>query len=360
MMKGHITEQVKEAGVMKLFRTGLVLLVSLCILLGAAGSCAETYIDYYVSAGGQIPDQTVYQGYWSHIYLQVLEAHSYKIHTYQAIPFEWDGEDSRLLPCFPVGLKDLNADGVPELIFMEADGDRGDLYIYSANGSTGQCVLYLPGLTRLDYDATMGFEIYLLGGNMLAIRHYRYEEEYLLQFFVNREGPYTLFDYMYSVPDASGEGDGWYYRNGREISLDAYYSILDTWNAGGDCISEYFAKNDMSYGFDYTYETAVTVLNETPEPEPQPTQQSGGAVYGLTIDKLATRKGPGTQYDGGGTYSVKGQYIQVLAKAYDGRNGIWWVKCVIPYKGEDRILWTGWKRFDHSTISLDDLPEEVW
>ena len=81
---------------------------------------------------------------------------------------------------------------------------------------------------------------------------------------------------------------------------------------------------------------------------------------GLTIDKLATRKGPGTQYDGGGTYSVKNQWIKVLAKAWDSRNNIWWVKCDIPYHGEIRVLWTGWKRFDHTTITLDDLMEEVW
>ena len=342
---------------MKRIRTALAILLGLCVALAAAGSWAE-HAETAVEANGYRPDTTVYRGDWKDIYLKVLEEHSYKIHTYQNIPFEWDGEDSRLLPCFPVGLRDLNGDSFPELIFMEADGDRGDLYIYSANLENGQCVLYVPGITRLDYDAAMGFEIYLLSGSLLAIRHYRYEEEYLLQFYVNREGPYTLFDYMYSLPDGSGEGDGQYFRNGREISFDAYYSVLDTWNAGGECISEYFAKNEMSYGFDYPYETAVTVLNGTADSTPEP--QQTGEIYGLTIDRLATRKGPGTQYDGGGTYNVKGQYIQVLAKAYDKRNGVWWIKCVIPYKGEERILWTGYKRFDKTTLSLDDLPEEEW
>ncbi|MCR5297110.1 MAG: hypothetical protein K6E17_06840 [Clostridiales bacterium] len=87
---------------------------------------------------------------------------------------------------------------------------------------------------------------------------------------------------------------------------------------------------------------------------------TGGSVsydlYGLTIDKLATRKGPGTQYDGGGTYSVKGQYIKVLTRAYDKRNRIWWVKCEIPYRNEIRVLWTGYKRFDASTIPLETIP----
>ena len=83
-------------------------------------------------------------------------------------------------------------------------------------------------------------------------------------------------------------------------------------------------------------------------------------LYGLAVQKLATRNGPGTTYDEKGTYNVAGQYIKVLSRAWDSRNGIWWVKCEIPYHGEIRVLWTGWKRFDHSTISLDDLPEEQW
>ena len=83
-------------------------------------------------------------------------------------------------------------------------------------------------------------------------------------------------------------------------------------------------------------------------------------VWGLATQKLATRDGPGTTYNEKGTYNVAGQYIKVLSRAWDKRNSIWWVKCEIPYRSEIRVLWTGWKRFDHSTISLDDLPEESW
>ena len=80
------------------------------------------------------------------------------------------------------------------------------------------------------------------------------------------------------------------------------------------------------------------------------------AIYGYTIDKLATRKGPGTQYEDGGTYSVKGQWIRVLSRAWDSRNKIWWVKCEIPYRKEIRVLWTGYKRFDPNTLVLEDIP----
>ncbi|MBR3335200.1 MAG: hypothetical protein IKG23_12995 [Clostridia bacterium] len=343
---------------MKKARTATALLLSLVILTAASGCGAETYIDL----NGYRPDQTVYQGYWQNLYLQILDEHSYKIHSYQNRPIETDGEYGRMLSCFPVGLQDLNGDGVPELVFMEANGERGDLWIYSGNADTCQCVLYVPGITRLDYDEMQGFEIHLLNGNLLSIRHYRYKEEYLLQFYVNKTGPYDLFDWLNHKPDGSREGEDRFFRNGQEISSDAYYNTASAWfENGGTVISDYLAKNEMSYGFDYTYETAVAVLvgNAGATQAPQP-QYRNREIYGLTIDKLATRKGPGTQYDGGGTYNIKNQYVKVLAKAWDSRNGIWWIKCEIPYKKEIRVLWTGYKRFDHSSFNLDDLPEEVW
>ena len=90
----------------------------------------------------------------------------------------------------------------------------------------------------------------------------------------------------------------------------------------------------------------------------QPGASTGG-LWGLAIDKLATRDGPGTNYAGKGTYSVQGQSIRVLSRAWDARNSIWWVKCEIPYHGEIRVLWTGYKRFDSSTLPLESIPIET-
>ena len=81
-------------------------------------------------------------------------------------------------------------------------------------------------------------------------------------------------------------------------------------------------------------------------------------LYGLAKQKIATRNGPGTQYDEKGTYNVAGQYLRVFSRAWDSRNGIWWVKCEIPYKGEKRVLWTGYKRFDSDTLPLESIPVE--
>ena len=81
-------------------------------------------------------------------------------------------------------------------------------------------------------------------------------------------------------------------------------------------------------------------------------------MYGLAITKLATWEGPSTKYKETGTYFVSGEYIRVLARAYDKLNGIWWVKCEIPYRDEMRTLWTGYYRFSSKTLPLEAIPIE--
>jgi hypothetical protein len=72
------------------------------------------------------------------------------------------GGDPVTVPCKPVGLTDITADGIPELIFMEvATEERGDLWIYSSDGANARCILYVPGITRIGYDdAAMTFDEY--------------------------------------------------------------------------------------------------------------------------------------------------------------------------------------------------------
>ena len=81
-------------------------------------------------------------------------------------------------------------------------------------------------------------------------------------------------------------------------------------------------------------------------------------IYGRATMKISTRSGPSTKYEDTGTYDLAGQYLRILARAYDRVNEIWWVKCIIPSNG--RALWTGYKRFDPSQLPLDIIPIEVW
>ena len=87
---------------------------------------------------------------------------------------------------------------------------------------------------------------------------------------------------------------------------------------------------------------------------------TGAGLYGLAVQNLSTRSGPGTEYTEQGTYLVAWQYIRVLARAWDSRNGIWWVKCEVPVRNEYRVLWTGYKRFDSRTLPLESIPVEAW
>ncbi len=76
-----------------------------------------------------------------------------------------------------------------------------------------------------------------------------------------------------------------------------------------------------------------------------------------TLNKrLATRTGPGTQYDEPGSFLSAGQTVFVLSKAYDQRNEIWWVQVEFSAGGNSYRAYTGTKRF--SDLDLNDLPEE--
>ena len=339
------------------------------VLLAAAMMIVPaTAADNYLEGGGQIPDQNTYQGTWQQAYTQILNDHTAAIIQYETRDIEtWMDTGHAVIQCRPIGLEDLNGDGVPELLFLEvagSDGTRGDLYIYSWSNNAAGCKLYVPGITRLDYDDMLGFDIYrsAYSGDTLVIEHYEYEWPWLLQFSRNALGQYSLINYLHAEYDNSGEENDRYYLNGETISGDDYFNtLMNMRNSKTVSISEYLSPSSKTYGFSYTWSEAVSKLGSAGIDNSG--NNNGGntdGVYGYTIDKLSTRKGPGTQYEEGGTYSVKNQWIKVLARAWDKRNSIWWVKCEIPYHGEIRVLWTGWKRFDHSTITLEQLPEEVW
>lgn len=348
---------------MKRMQKTLAALLLLCSLLTVLPAGAENYVEM----GGVIPDQNAYGGSWQSAFVQILNNHSSAIRRYQnrLIQATINGKDYAI-PCLPVARKDLTGDGVPELIFLEeAAGDaRGDLYIYGRSGGVSRCMLYVPGITRLDYDDFLGFNIYLSSsfGKTLIIEHYEYETPWVLQFLLNAQNRYELLNYFTIEGDYSGEGEDDFYRNGQKLDGNAYFNALQALQQGktGE-ISSYMKPGYASYGLDETWETAVNELNGAAGRSGSPSGQTGSEkIYGLAVKKLATREGPGTTYPEGGSYDVKGQYIQVLAKAYDKRNEIWWVKCVIPYRGKNKVLWTGYKRFDHSTLPLDRIPEEFW
>ena len=71
--------------------------------------------------------------------------------------------------------------------------------------------------------------------------------------------------------------------------------------------------------------------------------------------RMATRTGPGTQYDEPGTFP-QSTSVRAMSKAWDSRNEIWWIQVRFTYQGAEYTAYTGLKRFDG--LSLNSLPNE--
>lgn len=84
----------------------------------------------------------------------------------------------------------------------------------------------------------------------------------------------------------------------------------------------------------------------------------GNAYSALATMPLSLRSGPSNKTEDLGTYNMQGKYAKLIAKAWDSVNNIWWLKCSFSYNGSYVTGWTGAKRFDSSTYSLDALPQE--
>ncbi len=72
--------------------------------------------------------------------------------------------------------------------------------------------------------------------------------------------------------------------------------------------------------------------------------------------RLYFRDGPGTQYNEVGGYGSGDEFYTVVAKAYDSRNGIYWVKVECPWWGPYYTAWTGYSRFYAEEYKFDSLP----
>ena len=84
---------------------------------------------------------------------------------------------------------------------------------------------------------------------------------------------------------------------------------------------------------------------------------SYSSVWATSNQRIATRTGPGTQYDEPGSFYQAGTTVKVVSKAYDSSNGIWWVQVELTYNGSLYWVYTGVKRFDN--LDLSRVPEET-
>lgn len=317
--------------------------ILMLVVLWLGSACADPDLT--------LQDSSVRSGPWRTAYIQILEAREAGIQAYR----EYVKEVTSLPDCRPVHLTDLNGDGIPELIFLDLVEDTeygfrvGRLWIYTRDGTGVHCALSLqPEIDDLLYSS-----IYLGKKGLLTLYFNDCEMGWKMQLQPGRDGKYQAKTILNEQEDFSGEGPNTYYRNGTRVSRSTYQSAVKKIQAAQGSRIGSLQPDAGEDGFSLTLEEALEALTAGEDGA-----AAGCELFGLAVQKLATRKGPGTQYEEGGTYSVKGQNIKVLARAWDSRNGTWWVKCEIPYKGKIRVLWTGYSRFDAATLPLENIPIE--
>lgn len=99
----------------------------------------------------------------------------------------------------------------------------------------------------------------------------------------------------------------------------------------------------------------------TPAPEvfiPQPTKYptEGGIVASL-LKRIATRTGPSNSFDEPGSFFSAGDQVNVISKAWDDENGMWWFQVEFMYSGEWMRAYTPANRV---SLNPDYVPTETY
>lgn len=133
------------------------------------------------------------------------------------------------------------------------------------------------------------------------------------------------------------------------IWIDSMYKGNDPQYANDVCISEVMLVK---------YAPAASA-KPAPAPKAATVYESSPSISGAKLNqKIATREGPGTQYPETHTYFAGDwdkQTVKVLKKAWNKKNGVWWVQLEFTYQGVKRRLWTGVKRVE---VDLNKVKEE--
>ena len=122
-----------------------------------------------------------------------------------------------------------------------------------------------------------------------------------------------------------------------------------------DKLENIYGSGIFTYDYNYNWNTPTPMPTYVPTQAPVITAAPGGGLKVKSNQRIASRSGPGTQYNGTGSYFQAGKEVTALTAAYDKSNGIWWIQIELTYAGERRRVYTGVKRLN---MKADQVPAE--
>lgn len=102
----------------------------------------------------------------------------------------------------------------------------------------------------------------------------------------------------------------------------------------------------------------VPVITSAPTQSVQTPPPGYDTTVGITAylnKRIATRTGPSNAYDEPGSFFTTGAPVQVLTKAYDAENDLYWLQLEFVYEGQKLRAYTPSSRVD---VDLNMVPDE--
>lgn len=105
----------------------------------------------------------------------------------------------------------------------------------------------------------------------------------------------------------------------------------------------------------------IQLIPPAPEPDDEPVEYptEEGTVATL-LKRIATRTGPSNYFDEPGTFFTKGDEVNVLTKAWDAENELWWFQVEFEYDGLWYRAYTPGNRIDLDPDLVPMEPEEPY
>ena len=249
----------------------------------------------------------------------------------------------------------LALDEIPEVSFGFDDVTLSEIWIRNGNQTSEQSYFANARVKRLNVT------IYT-DGNKTATYEYRLEDLYDPDSYTqNRMGGYQrvrLQKTFSHVTQVDFWIIGWY--QGSESNYNICMTDIG-FSSGGNPyvrptptprtqpVNPYDSYNPYNPYYPYNpngYPYGTSDPYATNRPRPTATPAPAGSIEVRLTERMATRSGPGTQYDELGSYFQAGTWVRAVSAAFDERNSIWWIQTEFTYRGEKRRAYTGVKRLD--------------